>query len=454
VAKKGDTYGPWRLIERLGSGGNGEVWQCIDQGQHDQAIKLLKSHSNSERLARFRNEVGFLLNQGPRRGIIPIVDHRLDATSPWYVMPLATPIVKALGVDPLPKTVVEAVAEIAGTLAELADEKISHRDLKPDNLFKLNDVWSVGDFGLVKYPEAEALTQHGRKLGPVDYMAPEMRRSPDTANSELADVYSIAKTLWVLLTGSNLPLPGQHRADEEVCRLTSRLDCDKAPHLDLLIEKSTANDPGKRLQMREFARELRAMTAPATEGPTLSENTGVFEENIKAITEAHRRLDTEQAAFQNLIAAASHRLTDEVAKPHYWTLAKRIPSFNSRHPVQLSAPADVLRMESVYAGSGSWAGSLVAPGKAGVRLDVGYILRVHDQTGRCTIVAIVQVNRYNRGRGHVVDVLERRFESIVGGAHFDYVVGEISVAFADSVSHSLAEVSRALDAEQLNLRSD
>jgi hypothetical protein len=38
-------------------------------------------------------------------------------------------------------------------------------------------------------------------------MAPEMRESPDTADAELADVYAIAKTLWVLLADNNLPSP-------------------------------------------------------------------------------------------------------------------------------------------------------------------------------------------------------------------------------------------------------
>jgi hypothetical protein len=57
-------------------------------------------------------------------------------------------------------------------------------------------------------------------------MAPEMRQSPDTADGELADAYSIAKTLWVLLAGYNRPFPGQHRADDDICRLTAQLTTD------------------------------------------------------------------------------------------------------------------------------------------------------------------------------------------------------------------------------------
>jgi serine/threonine protein kinase len=79
-----------------------------------------------------------------------------------------------------------AIAAVTQTLAALAEHAISHRDLKPDNLFRLDEVWSVGDFGLVKYPSSAALTRHGRRLGPIDSMAPEMRESPDTADGERA----------------------------------------------------------------------------------------------------------------------------------------------------------------------------------------------------------------------------------------------------------------------------
>ncbi len=91
--------------------------------------------------------------------------------------------------------IVEAVERIARTLTSLAAEGVSHQDIKPANLFRLNGEWVVGDFGLVKYPEQEAVTRQGRALGPYYFMAPEMRRNADTADAELADVYSLAKTL-------------------------------------------------------------------------------------------------------------------------------------------------------------------------------------------------------------------------------------------------------------------
>ena len=68
---------------------------------------------------------------------------------------------------------VAALTEIAGTLDAFASEGVAHRDIKPDNLFRLGGQCVIGDFGLVTYPEKDPRTAHGRRLGPTDYMAPE-----------------------------------------------------------------------------------------------------------------------------------------------------------------------------------------------------------------------------------------------------------------------------------------
>jgi serine/threonine protein kinase len=167
----------------LGSGGNGEVWTVRGDDGRTGAIKLLGrgGHSGRYRLGRFRDEVRFLLAHPEVPGILPVLDSCIsdDLSQPsWYVMPVAVPIREALGADPAPGEVVAAVAQIAATLATLAAEGVAHRDIKPDNLFRLGDRWVVGDFGLVAYPEKNPLTEHGRKLGPIDYLAPGCGRAP------------------------------------------------------------------------------------------------------------------------------------------------------------------------------------------------------------------------------------------------------------------------------------
>jgi serine/threonine protein kinase len=90
----------------------------------------------------------------------------------------------------------------------LADKNVSHRDVKPGNLYSFEGRWTIGDFGLVSYPNKEALTAEGKTLGPQHFLAPEMISNPRHADGTKADVYSPAKTLWVLATGQNYPPPG------------------------------------------------------------------------------------------------------------------------------------------------------------------------------------------------------------------------------------------------------
>ena len=93
-----------------------------------------------------------------------------------------------------------AIIEIGRTLEFLHAKDISHRDIKPDNIFFLDGGYVLGDFGLVHYPGCISCTQTESHLGAWSTMAPEMRRNPKTSDGKKADVYSLAKTLWILIT--------------------------------------------------------------------------------------------------------------------------------------------------------------------------------------------------------------------------------------------------------------
>lgn len=445
--KSETLLGGWRLVDRLGEGGNGQVWRCAGSDGAWAATKVLLQQRDRERLGRFRNEIGFLLVQGRRPGVVPIIDHDLSGNGRvWYVMPLAVPIRTALGPEPPPQQAVTAIAAVTRTLTALAEDGIFHRDLKPDNLFRLNEVWSVGDFGLVKYPAGEALTRHGRKLGPLHFMAPEMRESPDIADAELADVYAIAKTLWVLLADSNLPFPGQHRADDDICRLTARLDYRWAPQLDLLIERCTSNDPSMRPRMGEVAVELDAMTQPTTRAAAM-EDTADLERRIAAMTELHHRRDQDRVRLNERAARAWQQLEEEAARPAYWALANQLHRFQTRHPVQVAMPRSLLQPPSGYPSYG-WGGTITAPGNAGARVDLGVSLCLHDQAGRCTVAAVVAINQHNQGQGLTVSVLESVFHTTVGTAQFDATLAEVQSAFAGCAAETLTKLEEALEAER------
>jgi serine/threonine protein kinase len=173
----GEIVDDWALKTLLGQGGNGEVWRAEQDGQ-TAALKLLNvQNPKHAAYKRFRSEAEF--HRGyEHAGVLPLIDASVPERLPkgrfaWLAMPEANVAGEALDGAPL-VTVVEAVASFAETLADLGTMGVSHRDVKPDNLFLHDDCWKVGGWGLVSYPDKDSLTRPGRKLGPTWFIAPEM----------------------------------------------------------------------------------------------------------------------------------------------------------------------------------------------------------------------------------------------------------------------------------------
>lgn len=222
----------------------------------------------SEPYRRFRAEVHVLKKLGNDPGVLPLLysnvpSHPSRDDPAWLAMPVAEPIRRALGSAPRIDDVVGAVSAIAATLARLAERDIHHRDIKPGNLFRFENRWVIGDFGLADFPEKEELTAEGRRMGPLFFMPPEMLNSPHVAEGEPADVYSLAKTLWVLASEQNFPPQGEQRRDMPGGRLSDAVMHERIHLLDRLIELCTRHDPSARPSIKSVTEELQAwMAAP------------------------------------------------------------------------------------------------------------------------------------------------------------------------------------------------
>src|SRR5262249_10358375 len=119
------------------------------------------------------------------------------------------------------------VRQAALGLQHAHEKGLVHRDIKPSNLLIApgepgqGPLAKVADFGLARVvagPEGDGrLTQLGRLVGTVDYVAPE--QVEDARNADIrSDIYSLGVTLFYALTGA-VPFPG----DDVVQKLTPRL---------------------------------------------------------------------------------------------------------------------------------------------------------------------------------------------------------------------------------------
>jgi serine/threonine protein kinase len=264
--------GPWTTTAKLGEGGNATVYRAQrSAGEGEVALKVIKTaKAGREPYKRFVREIEFLRSLEDATGVLPVVDAYLPdrptpEDRPWLAMPIARPIDTALEGAPL-EAVVAAIAEIATTLARLAaDHRVGHRDIKPANLYELNGLWLVGDFGLIAAPNLEELARTGRPLGPARYTAYELIIDAANADPHAADVYSLAKTLWVLATAQRFPPDGYQPKDSTSYTIRDMRPQQHARALDLLVDKSTRMAPQDRPTMAQVATDLRVWGELAAE---------------------------------------------------------------------------------------------------------------------------------------------------------------------------------------------
>lgn len=267
--------GPWTVHEEIGKGGNAKVYRAERDGEEPIALKVLDGRKlGDERYRRFAQEIKFLRSLGPCPGVLPLLDAHLPATPtradpPWLAMPIAKLIARAVMDLPLDQ-VVNAVSQIASTLAQLAERGVGHRDIKPGNLYERNGEWLVGDFGLVAAPEADdAITRAGKALGPAHFTAYEMIIDPVGADPLPADTYSLAKTMWSLVAGVPYPPEGHQPADSRKWSLRELRPDVRSGALDQLIDRATQLTPTARPTMAQFAAELRAWQQLSITGAAL-----------------------------------------------------------------------------------------------------------------------------------------------------------------------------------------
>jgi TolB-like protein/Flp pilus assembly protein TadD/predicted Ser/Thr protein kinase len=225
----GQALDHYRVIERLGGGGMGEVYLAQDTrlGRHV-ALKLLPSYlsKDEDRLHRFEQEAraASALNH-PNVCVIHEVGETEDDRH-YIAMEYIDGVTLRQHMAKKRVKLSEALdvaAQIAAALAAAHNAGIAHRDIKHENVMVRNDgLVKVLDFGLAKRTalpigaESEASTRvpvhtdPGMVMGTVSYMSPEQVRGLEV--DALTDIWSLGVVLYEMVTG-RAPFAGATTSD-------------------------------------------------------------------------------------------------------------------------------------------------------------------------------------------------------------------------------------------------
>jgi serine/threonine protein kinase len=279
----------FELLAEIGRGGMGVVYRARQRSlDRIVALKILTQVPGlpGESLARFRRET-LAATRVYHPNLVPILATDDGRGPAWYAMPLIDGhdlgrelhwqrqvaqgqageerlLLPAHGSPGYISALVERLADVAEALDTLHQQRILHRDVKPQNLLiDRGGRLLLTDLGLAKVEDQPALTREAGPLGTFEYMSPEQARAIEDPIDRRTDIYSLSAVLYEALclqravTGRNL--------DETLARIRSgerlplrRVDRRVPRDLALVCETGLARRPADRYpSMAEFAADLR-----------------------------------------------------------------------------------------------------------------------------------------------------------------------------------------------------
>jgi class 3 adenylate cyclase/tetratricopeptide (TPR) repeat protein len=290
VMSQGMNIGHYRVLDRLGRGGMGEVYAAEDTRLSRRvAIKALPVElaSDPESLQRFEREAQAVAALD-HPNIVTIYSVEEHGGRSYLIMELIEG--KSLGdkISPIGMPLsefFELAIPLSDAIAAAHESGITHRDLKPTNVMtSINGRLKVLDFGLAKFNQAQEeeaiedqLTSTGRVLGTMPYMSPEQVRGKPVDHR--TDIFSIGIIFFELLTGKR-PFSGETQADlistivrdapAELADIRSKMPRQLRRIIRSCLEKEPDDRYQSAAELRQALEEARAELKPGMDKSTRS----------------------------------------------------------------------------------------------------------------------------------------------------------------------------------------
>ena len=256
----------YEIIMKIGSGGMADVYKAKDHVLNRLvAIKVLKQEYSTDAtfVKKFRVEAQSAAGLS-HPNIVNVYDVGEDDGVYFIVMELVQGITLKNYIDMKGKLDIrEALnisVQIASGLSAAHENRISHRDIKPQNIIMSRDgKVKVTDFGIAKVADSTTVTTTA--AGTVHYISPEQARGG--YSDERSDIYSLGITMYEMVTG-RVPFEGETNVAVALMHIQSeitpprQLEPSIPVSFEKIILKCTQKKPERRYaSARELIADLR-----------------------------------------------------------------------------------------------------------------------------------------------------------------------------------------------------
>jgi serine/threonine protein kinase/tetratricopeptide (TPR) repeat protein len=274
----GQTISHYRILEKLGEGGMGEVYLAEDtELDRKVALKFLPPRytTDPEIKARFKREAkaAAALNHP---NIVTIYEVGQHEGKTYFAMEYVAgeslkelisrkefSLNKAIGIT----------SQICEGLSKAHQAGIVHRDIKPENiLIDSEGRVKIADFGLAKMKGASKLTLEASTLGTLYYMSPEQFQNQEA--DQRSDIWSLGVVLYEMITGC-LPFQGDYQSAvmysvmNEDPEPLARYKSNVSEQLQAIVTKTFAKTPDERYQHAdEILVDLKSIRKELQSGKT------------------------------------------------------------------------------------------------------------------------------------------------------------------------------------------